>query len=125
MSQLQNRYINMNQPIRYRKNYLSIIPIILGIVPLIWTAITVMTGKPFEDYPNLKFSIGLIGLSFWVIAILWIIISTIKKPYALILDSHGLQSYTSNNIGQQINCCLLYTSPSPRDATLSRMPSSA
>ena len=26
---------------------------------------------------------------------------------------------------QQINVCLLYTSPSPRDATLSRMPSSA
>ena len=25
----------------------------------------------------------------------------------------------------QIKCCLLYTSPSPRDATLSRMPSSA
>jgi len=24
-----------------------------------------------------------------------------------------------------IMCCLLYTSPSPRDATLSRMPSSA
>ena len=27
--------------------------------------------------------------------------------------------------GQMNNCCLLYTSPSPRDATLSRMPSSA
>ena len=26
---------------------------------------------------------------------------------------------------QQVNGCLLYTSPSPRDATLSRMPSSA
>ena len=26
---------------------------------------------------------------------------------------------------QGINACLLYTSPSPRDATLSRMPSSA
>ena len=26
---------------------------------------------------------------------------------------------------QQINCCLLYTSPSPRDGLLSRMPSSA
>ena len=26
---------------------------------------------------------------------------------------------------QQANVCLLYTSPSPRDATLSRMPSSA
>ena len=25
----------------------------------------------------------------------------------------------------QFSCCLLYTSPSPRDATLSRMPSSA
>ena len=27
--------------------------------------------------------------------------------------------------GQLFTCCLLYTSPSPRDATLSRMPSSA
>ena len=27
--------------------------------------------------------------------------------------------------GAQLMCCLLYTSPSPRDATLSRMPSSA
>ena len=27
--------------------------------------------------------------------------------------------------GGRIYCCLLYTSPSPRDATLSRMPSSA
>ena len=29
------------------------------------------------------------------------------------------------NIAKRIKCCLLYTSPSPRDATLSRMPSSA
>ena len=28
-------------------------------------------------------------------------------------------------IGEQFKICLLYTSPSPRDATLSRMPSSA
>ena len=27
--------------------------------------------------------------------------------------------------GPYVNVCLLYTSPSPRDATLSRMPSSA
>ena len=26
---------------------------------------------------------------------------------------------------EEINCCLLYTSPSPRDGLLSRMPSSA
>ena len=28
-------------------------------------------------------------------------------------------------IGEGVKTCLLYTSPSPRDATLSRMPSSA
>ena len=32
------------------------------------------------------------------------------------------QNYKTQNA---ICCCLLYTSPSPRDATLSRMPSSA
>ena len=32
-------------------------------------------------------------------------------------------SYDNNN--SKANTCLLYTSPSPRDATLSRMPSSA
>ena len=29
------------------------------------------------------------------------------------------------DVGEQVRVCLLYTSPSPRDATLSRMPSSA
>ena len=31
----------------------------------------------------------------------------------------------TDGVGTKINICLLYTSPSPRDATLSRMPSSA
>ena len=31
----------------------------------------------------------------------------------------------SDALGDEDNACLLYTSPSPRDATLSRMPSSA
>ena len=30
-----------------------------------------------------------------------------------------------NNVTKNVDNCLLYTSPSPRDATLSRMPSSA
>ena len=30
-----------------------------------------------------------------------------------------------HEVHRRIECCLLYTSPSPRDATLSRMPSSA
>ena len=34
--------------------------------------------------------------------------------------SNGFKVYLEKNYG-----CLLYTSPSPRDATLSRMPSSA
>ena len=29
------------------------------------------------------------------------------------------------DLGEALKACLLYTSPSPRDATLSRMPSSA
>ena len=33
--------------------------------------------------------------------------------------------YTGQEMGGQLMICLLYTSPSPRDATLSRMPSSA
>ena len=36
----------------------------------------------------------------------------------------GLMSY-GNDFTKENNPCLLYTSPSPRDATLSRMPSSA
>ena len=42
--------------------------------------------------------------------------------------SHGLsrlKMYCDRIDKKVINPCLLYTSPSPRDATLSRMPSSA
>ena len=31
----------------------------------------------------------------------------------------------TDKVATKINCCLLYTSPSPRDRTRSRMPSSA
>ena len=38
----------------------------------------------------------------------------------------GTNAYTTNDRTVYVNnICLLYTSPSPRDATLSRMPSSA
>ena len=57
--------------------------------------------------------------------------------FKLILDSKGIDSDVSfdmkGNVPSNLNHlpielimdCLLYTSPSPRDATLSRMPSSA
>ena len=37
----------------------------------------------------------------------------------------GLFSFLAFGLGVQSKCCLLYTSPSPRDRTRSRMPSSA
>ena len=45
----------------------------------------------------------------------------------VLVSGHGPQNddgSISEPLGQ-LGCCLLYTSPSPRDATLSRMPSSA
>ena len=56
----------------------------------------------------------------------------IAIPYINILQSNSPQLNPSKaehvegaKVGQFYNTCLLYTSPSPRDATLSRMPSSA
>ena len=47
-----------------------------------------------------------------------------KSETSLNVDD-DLLSVCSRRIAQQRTYCLLYTSPSPRDATLSRMPSSA
>ena len=47
---------------------------------------------------------------------------------ALVTDVRAIDIATTmlpSNNGRNHNNCLLYTSPSPRDATLSRMPSSA
>ena len=41
------------------------------------------------------------------------------------LDLNGIPNHAEIAIGDSVMTCLLYTSPSPRDATLSRMPSSA
>ena len=38
---------------------------------------------------------------------------------------HGKMSYMERNFDKRMDTCLLYTSPSPRDRTRSRMPSSA
>ena len=51
-------------------------------------------------------------------------------PYQAASEPGGFDGYsqtmlTSNKARVTFGGCLLYTSPSPRDATLSRMPSSA
>ena len=54
-----------------------------------------------------------------------------KASNIVALDVRGLSSLTdffvicNGESDPQVKACLLYTSPSPRDATLSRMPSSA
>ena len=44
---------------------------------------------------------------------------------ALVLKTFDMPDNSKSAIVQGVDSCLLYTSPSPRDATLSRMPSSA
>ena len=41
------------------------------------------------------------------------------------MDQHNNSGISSVSVRRQNDCCLLYTSPSPRDRTRSRMPSSA
>ena len=45
---------------------------------------------------------------------------TKNGPKEIIKASHQVELYD-----EELNCCLLYTSPSPRDYAASRMPSSA
>ena len=52
----------------------------------------------------------------------------LSTPLLFYKGFQGLAAYRSSNIlwnNDRHTICLLYTSPSPRDATLSRMPSSA
>ena len=48
-----------------------------------------------------------------------------KKIDSLVITFHGMQKRRIVNKGDDYYSCLLYTSPSPRDGLLSRMPSSA
>ena len=56
-----------------------------------------------------------------------------KTPQAEIVTPQGTKVYNpatgryefKTDVTGRVDTCLLYTSPSPRDATLSRMPSSA
>ena len=51
--------------------------------------------------------------------------ATDKKIIDSLITKEIPEDFDLINLARLINSCLLYTSPSPRDATLSRMPSSA
>ena len=53
------------------------------------------------------------------------IIEILVKPGDLVEAETSMITLESDKATIDIPACLLYTSPSPRDATLSRMPSSA
>ena len=65
--------------------------------------------KRFQWYGRIAILISLSFLVFMFVAILF----------------RGAGAFQQTKIGLDINFCLLYTSPSPRDRTRSRMPSSA
>ena len=58
------------------------------------------------------------------------LINTLPQGYREIFNLAAIEGYSHQEIGELLNIppstsCLLYTSPSPRDRTRSRMPSSA
>ena len=61
--------------------------------------------------------------------LLYIAIEAVHVTYLYVENTYEKRWYLDGNVkyftGKHIPLCLLYTSPSPRDATLSRMPSSA
>ena len=61
------------------------------------------------------------------IAVGWLIVEDIAMVLALVLLPvvAGLLNGTGEEAASLADICLLYTSPSPRDGLLSRMPSSA
>ena len=63
---------------------------------------------------------------FWIVLIAGLIIFTSAEVSDIfdIIDPENELGLGNNEVGQ-ILTCLLYTSPSPRDRTRSRMPSSA
>ena len=50
---------------------------------------------------------------------------TISQPFIVAFMTESLQIEKGNKVLEVGTGCLLYTSPSPRDSNLSRMPSSA
>ena len=54
---------------------------------------------------------------------LWIAVLKAQAELGVDVPDGVIEAYEA--VVDQVDLCLLYTSPSPRDATLSRMPSSA
>ena len=73
----------------------------------------------------------LISLPFVVFGIVWTIVTPFMFLYGVLFSESNMRKCMDSIVLREgasiehFGNCLLYTSPSPRDATLSRMPSSA
>ena len=70
---------------------------------------------------NINFVIGLGISGFWAAKYL----RSINKRVIVWESKDGIEFLERKKELEELNICLLYTSPSPRDLKLSRMPSSA
>ena len=80
------------------------------------------------DKPNSTNSLNAaIGATIAVVLVFLMLSRTIGAPLEEQAIEESMDGYTPiwERYMDDYNTCLLYTSPSPRDATLSRMPSSA
>ena len=82
---------------------------------------TIIDMEPVKEQQKISFFktnnfvLPLISVLFFVLISTWLILDYLPNFF---------QEHT-NKINDLANTCLLYTSPSPRDGLLSRMPSSA
>ena len=96
--------------------------LVLYLFILSLTFFTNVNGAESEGMPQLN-------PEFWVSQIFWLILTfgslfIILSKFVLPKISNNLEMRKSQ-ILENIETCLLYTSPSPRDLSTSRMPSSA
>ena len=119
-------YVTLGIPIARladRSNRKRIIAISLAV----WSIMTVLSGRAMNFVQLLLARIGVgigeAGASPPAHSIISDYYPANKRATALATYSMGI--YIGILLGYLFGGCLLYTSPSPRDATLSRMPSSA
>ena len=94
-------------------------------VPLIMAGPSIAKGKVAQTMAEMvDFYPTLAQLSGWKVPEFLSgksLVPALRDPNAIIRES----AFTQYDVGYSIRTCLLYTSPSPRDRTRSRMPSSA
>ena len=98
-----------------------LVVLLTGIVGVVVVVLVWLTRRHKRKSYEVQFQMELAGMS---ISNAYIS-STLINPFAF-LEQYDIEyNYASLEVIGELGDCLLYTSPSPRDATLSRMPSSA